>query len=59
MTSVIPSGNAVPPRDDKLVGLFPGSREREVKKIFPVMRQAALELSQRDRDLRFVVVRCI
>ena len=55
MTSVIPSGNAVPPRDDKLVGLFPGSREREVKKIFPVMRQAALELSQQDRDLRFVV----
>src|SRR6478752_3280489 len=55
MTSVIPSGNAVPPRDDKLVGLFPGSREREVKKILPVMRQAALELSQQDHDLRFVV----
>ena len=55
MTSVIPSGNAAPPRDDKLVGLFPGSREREVKKIFPVMRQAALELSQQDHDLRFVV----
>ena len=55
MTSVIPSGNAAPPRDDKLVGLFPGSREREVKKIFPIMRQAALELSQQDHDLRFVV----
>ena len=55
VTSVIPSGNAAPPRDDKLVGLFPGSREREVKKIFPVMRQAALELSQQDHDLRFVV----
>src|SRR6476659_7520942 len=55
MTSVIPSGNAVPPRDDKLVGLFPGSREREVKKIFSVMHQAALELSQQDHDLRFVV----
>ncbi len=55
MTSVIPSGNAVPLRDDKLVGLFPGSREREVKKIFPIMRQAALELSQQDHDLRFVV----
>ncbi len=53
--SIIPSGNAAPPRDDKLVGLFPGSREREVKKIFPVMRQAALELSQQDHDLRFVV----
>src|SRR6266853_1277188 len=48
MTSVIPSevegsrgetskstSTAVSPlRDDKLVGLFPGSREREVKKIF-------------------------
>jgi lipid-A-disaccharide synthase len=55
MISVIPSGNAALPRDDKLVGLFPGSREREVKKIFPVMRQAALELSHQDHDLRFVV----
>src|SRR5438034_7994536 len=42
-------------RDDKLVGLFPGSREREVKKIFPVMREAATGLSHQDRDLRFVV----
>jgi lipid-A-disaccharide synthase len=55
MTSVIPSGDAAPPRDEKLVGLFPGSREREVKKIFPIMRQAALELSHQDHDLRFVV----
>jgi len=55
MTSVILSGNAAPPRDNKLVGLFPGSREREVKKIFPVMRRAALELSHQDHDLRFVV----
>src|SRR6478735_9164629 len=31
-------------QDDNLIGLFPGSREREVKKIFPVMRQAAAEL---------------
>jgi lipid-A-disaccharide synthase len=42
-------------RDGKLVGLFPGSREREVNKIFPIMRQAALELLQQDHDLRFVV----
>src|SRR5438105_4774642 len=55
MMSVIPSRNAAPPRDDKLVGLFPGSREREVKKIFPIMRQAAVELSHQDHDLRFVV----
>ena len=43
------------PRDDKLVGLFPGSREREVKKIFPVMRQAATELLHQNHNLRFVV----
>ena len=55
MMSVIPSGNAAPPRDEELVGLFPGSREREVRKIFPVMRQAALELSHQDHDLRFVI----
>ena len=42
-------------RDENLVGLFPGSREREVKKIFPVMRKAAVELSHQDHDLRFVV----
>src|ERR1700704_3018435 len=55
MIPVIPSANAASPRDDKLVGLFPGSREREVKKIFPIMRQAAVELSHQDHDLRFVV----
>src|SRR5437773_61516 len=44
-----------PARDENLVGLFPGSREREVKKIFPVMRKAAVELSHQDHDLRFVV----
>jgi lipid-A-disaccharide synthase len=42
-------------RHDNLVGLFPGSREREVKKIFPVMREAAVQLSHQNRDLRFVV----
>ena len=53
-TSSLAPGS-VSARDDKLVGLFPGSREREVKKIFPIMRQAAVELSQQDHDLRFVV----
>jgi lipid-A-disaccharide synthase len=43
------------PRDEKLIGLFPGSREREVKKIFPIMRAAAVELSHRHPDLRFAV----
>jgi lipid-A-disaccharide synthase len=51
-TSTVPVAAA---RDDKFIGLFPGSREREVKKIFPVMRQAAVELSHQDHDLRFVV----
>jgi lipid-A-disaccharide synthase len=69
MMSVIPSevegsrGESLKPastvvdssRDDKLVGLFPGSREREVKKIFPVMRQAATELLDQNHNLRFVV----
>src|SRR5882757_2756564 len=55
MMSVIPTGNAAPPRDDKLIGLFPGSREREVNKIFPVMRQGPLELWQRDYHMRIAV----
>jgi lipid-A-disaccharide synthase len=50
-----PKRTGVSARDDKLVGLFPGSREREVKKIFPVMRAAAAELSHRHPDLRFAV----
>jgi lipid-A-disaccharide synthase len=32
------------PRDPNLIGLFPGSRSREVKKIFPVMLEAAAEI---------------
>ena len=42
-------------RDENLVGLFPGSREREVKKIFPIMRQAAVELGRGNPDLRFAI----
>src|SRR5438477_11843081 len=42
-------------RDDNLIGLFPGSREREIKKIFPVMREAAVELGHENPDLRFAV----
>ena len=33
------------PRDPNLIGLFPGSRSREVKKIFPVMLDAAAEIA--------------
>jgi lipid-A-disaccharide synthase len=42
-------------RDQNLVGLFPGSRSREVRKIFPVMIEAALRLLQLSPTLRFQV----
>jgi lipid-A-disaccharide synthase len=42
-------------RDPALIGLFPGSREREVKRIFPVMLEAARLLRDRDPALRFAV----
>ncbi len=42
-------------RDPNLVGLFPGSRGREVRKIFPVLIQTARELQKQNRDLRFEV----
>jgi lipid-A-disaccharide synthase len=50
-----PSATLRSTRDDNLIGLFPGSREREIKKIFPVMREAAVELSHENPDLRFAV----
>ena len=42
-------------RDRNLIGLFPGSRSREVRKIFPVMLEAARELLKHNRNLRFEV----
>jgi lipid-A-disaccharide synthase len=41
--------------DAGLVGLFPGSRAREVKKIFPILIAAARELRKSKPDLRFEV----
>jgi lipid-A-disaccharide synthase len=41
------------PRDPKLVGLFPGSREKEVRKIFPVMVEAAATMKSARPELRF------
>lgn len=35
-----------PQRTGNLIGLFPGSREREVKRIFPAMAQAAARIAQ-------------
>lgn len=60
-SEVIPAGssmlttNAHRQRDRNLVALFPGSREREIRKIFPIMREAALELARRHADLHFAV----
>ena len=42
-------------RDPTLVGLFPGSRSREVKKICPVMLRAAMKLLRQRPELRFEV----
>jgi lipid-A-disaccharide synthase len=41
------------PRDPQLVGLFPGSRNKEVRKVFPVMIAAARALRRQNPSLRF------
>ncbi|MEY5015813.1 MAG: lipid-A-disaccharide synthase [Verrucomicrobiota bacterium] len=41
------------PRDPSLIGLFPGSRSREIRHLFPVMLEAAKELASRIPGLRF------
>ncbi len=40
-------------RDGKLVGMFPGSRAKEVSKIFPAMIAAAKVMLESDSTLRF------
>ncbi len=40
-------------RDDHLLGLFPGSREREVKRIFPIMVEASRLILKQRPDVRF------
>ena len=42
-------------RDQNLVGLFPGSRQREVRKIFPVMMQMIQKLRRDRPELRFEI----
>ncbi|PYJ27292.1 MAG: lipid-A-disaccharide synthase [Verrucomicrobia bacterium] len=42
-------------RDPNLIGLFPGSRSRELRKIFPIMIDTARLLFQMRRTLRFEV----
>lgn len=43
-------------REKKRVGIFPGSRLREVRKNLPVMLETARELRKNDPELRFLVV---
>jgi len=40
-------------REPNLIGLFPGSREREVSRLFPMMVDAALRMHNENRDLVF------
>ena len=42
-------------RDSNLIGLFPGSRSREVRKIFPIMMETARLLLRRKPTLHFQV----
>lgn len=42
-------------RDSRLVGLFPGSREREVARLMPMMIETAVRLREWRGDLRFEV----
>jgi len=42
-------------RDPNLIALFPGSRLREVRKIFPVMLRTAHQLRKHNPNLRFEV----
>lgn len=42
-------------RDELLVGLFPGSREREIARLFPMMVKSARLLSATKADLKFEV----
>ncbi len=43
------------PRDPNLVGLFPGSRSREVNKIFPVMLKAGAAILAEHPGIRFEI----
>jgi lipid-A-disaccharide synthase len=42
-------------RDPRLIGFFPGSRRREVTRLFPLMLEVADELLRTNPDLRFEV----
>lgn len=40
-------------REDNLIGLFPGSREREVARLFPMMVETARRIHSHHPDVRF------
>jgi len=42
-------------RDRNLVGLFPGSRRREIRKIFPILLETARKLRRRQPNLHFEI----
>lgn len=41
--------------DKRVVGLFPGSRQSEVKRLLPVILESALQLQQSRNDIQFVL----
>ncbi len=45
------------PGEAPLVGLFPGSREQEVKRILPTFARAAERIARRRPDVRFQIAR--
>jgi lipid-A-disaccharide synthase len=55
MIERLQAGKTDDKRDPNLIGLFPGSRSREVRKIFPIMLETARELRERNPNLRFEV----
>jgi lipid-A-disaccharide synthase len=42
-------------RDPNLIGLFPGSRRREIRKIFPILIETASALLRENPNLRFEI----
>lgn len=52
LDTLAPKKGAVP-REQTLVGLFPGSRKKEVLRIFPVMLETAREMRKARPELRF------
>jgi len=52
MLDSLPAKRLGTPREDRLLGLLPGSREREIRKIFPIMLEAAAILAGSRPGLR-------